>query len=164
LPLAGHFLELYRSRLGVGPVELAPAASERLLGHGWPGNIRELENVIHSALLVRQGAEIAARDLHLGPSNRPGLPGPDPVPPRAEVGFEALERALVALYDRNLGDLHAGIEAAVMRSAFNYCHRNQVQTARLLGISRNIVRARLLELGEIAPPGVRIPGLLPPAA
>jgi hypothetical protein len=36
-----------------------------------------------------------------------------------------------------------------MRTAFEYCHRNQLQTARLLGISRNIVRARLLQCGEL---------------
>ena len=36
-----------------------------------------------------------------------------------------------------------------MRTAFEYCHRNQLETARLLGISRNIVRARLLQCGEL---------------
>jgi sigma-54-specific transcriptional regulator len=41
-----------------------------------------------------------------------------------------------------------------MRAAYQYCHRNQLQTARLLGISRNVVRARLIELGEI-PAGPR---------
>ena len=42
------------------------------------------------------------------------------------------------------------IEDAVMRTAFDYCHRNQVQAARLLGISRNVLRARLIKSGEIA--------------
>jgi DNA-binding protein Fis len=41
------------------------------------------------------------------------------------------------------------IEETVMRSAFDYCHRNQVQAARLLGISRNVLRARLIKSGEI---------------
>jgi sigma-54-specific transcriptional regulator len=45
--------------------------------------------------------------------------------------------------------LHSLIEDAVIRTAYNFCHRNQVQTARLLGISRNIVRARLAQCGEI---------------
>ena len=60
-----------------------------------------------------------------------------------------VERALLALFDRNLPDLHAQVEGCLLRAAYGYCHRNQLQTARLLGISRNIVRARLIELGEI---------------
>jgi sigma-54-specific transcriptional regulator len=36
-----------------------------------------------------------------------------------------------------------------MRTAYEFCHRNQVQTARLLGISRNIVRAKLMQCGEL---------------
>ncbi len=37
-----------------------------------------------------------------------------------------------------------------MRTAYDYCHRNQLETARLLGISRNVVRDRLLRCGELA--------------
>ena len=54
-----------------------------------------------------------------------------------------------ALFDRNLPDLHAQVEACLFKTAYRTCHRNQLQTARLLGISRNVVRARLIELGEI---------------
>jgi sigma-54 dependent transcriptional regulator len=113
-----------------------------------------LENVIHSALVVSGGPEILATDLHLNP---PSLPTPAPASAPAAPAvvasgdpLAALDRALLTLYEHNLPDLHAQLEAAVMRTAFNYCHRNQLQTARLLGISRNIVRARLLQLGEIA--------------
>lgn len=38
-----------------------------------------------------------------------------------------------------------------MRTAYKYCQNNQLQTARLLGISRNIVRARLIQYGELNP-------------
>jgi sigma-54-specific transcriptional regulator len=164
LPLAGYFLDQYRQRLGSGPVEFQPVAARRLLEHPWPGNIRELENVIHSALVVSSGPEILAADLHLTPS----VPSPPATttaapPPTADAdGLGALEQALLALYDRNLPDLHGQLEAAIMRTAFTYCHRNQLQTARLLGISRNIVRARLLQLGEIA--GGSRGGELPPHA
>src|SRR5688572_11591104 len=43
LPLAQHFLEVYMRRLGAVSAELSPSAERRLLEHGWPGNIRELE-------------------------------------------------------------------------------------------------------------------------
>jgi len=145
LPLARYFLELYRQRLNAGPRALAPEAAALLLAHSWPGNIRELENVIHSAVLVGQGETIGAGDLPLGAPAQ-GAVAADPV--------QALEGALLALFEQGLPDLHARIEAAVMRTAYDYCDRNQLQTARLLGISRNVVRARLIELGAL-PAGPR---------
>jgi sigma-54 dependent transcriptional regulator len=149
LPLAQYFLELYRQRLGAGPVSLSAEAANRLLAHGWPGNIRELENVLHAALLVCQGGEITGADLRLGPGPLRRTDDPTTRDPLA-----ALESTLTALFDQNLPDLHGRIEAVLMKTAYAYCHRNQLQTARLLGISRNIVRARLIQLGEI-PGGIR---------
>src|SRR5690606_26741230 len=52
VPLARHFISVYRTRLGLDDIQLTPEAQERLLSYGWPGNIRELENVIHFALIV----------------------------------------------------------------------------------------------------------------
>jgi sigma-54-specific transcriptional regulator len=149
LPLAQYFLGLYRQRLGGRPSELTPEATRRLLEHSWPGNIRELENVIHSALLVSQGERITADDLLVRPAPERAAPPSRDVDPSAE-----LERALLGLFEQNLPDLHARVEETLMRAAFNYAHRNQLQTARLLGISRNIVRARLIQLGEV-PAGSR---------
>ncbi|MFO7177866.1 MAG: sigma-54 dependent transcriptional regulator [Pseudomonadota bacterium] len=144
LPLAEHFLRTFGARLGVSPAPLGPEAARRLLEHTWPGNIRELENAIHHALLVCQGPRIQPEDL--------GISEPPGIEKRGESDAEplsALERALIPLFERNLPDLYQRIERLVLRSAFEFCERNQVQTARLLGLSRNIVRARLLEFGEI---------------
>ena len=147
LPLAGYFLRLYSQRLGGGPATLSPEAEARLLGHGWPGNIRELENVIHSALLVARGDRIAPEDLPL--RDLPGvLAQPDPDP------LEALRLSMAALFERNLPDLHRRVEETLMRTAYRFCHRNQLQTARLLGISRNVVRARLIDIGELPASGI----------
>jgi sigma-54-specific transcriptional regulator len=147
LPLAEYFLRLHGQRLGGGLAALSPEAEQRLLGHSWPGNIRELENVIHSALLVASGPRIGPENLPLRDPVRP-LP-----PPSSPDPFEALRQALAALYEQNLPELHRRIEETVMRTAFRFCHRNQLQTARLLGISRNVVRARLLEMDELPGPG-----------
>jgi sigma-54-specific transcriptional regulator len=149
LPLARYFLELYRQRLGSAPSELEPEATRRLLEHSWPGNIRELENVIHSALLVSQGERITAEDLLMTPPREHAGAPARVVDPSAE-----LKRALLGLFEQNLPDLHARVEETLMRAAYDYSHRNQLQTARLLGVSRNVVRARLIQLGEV-PPGSR---------
>jgi sigma-54-specific transcriptional regulator len=144
LPLASYFLRLYGQRLSGAPASLSPAAEARLLAHGWPGNIRELENVIHSALLVARGPSVQADDLPL--RDLPGRVAATPDP------LEALRAAMVGLFERNLPDLHRRVEETLFRAAYRYCHRNQLQTARLLGVSRNVVRARLLELGELPAP------------
>lgn len=43
--------------------------------------------------------------------------------------------------------LYDVIDATAIRTAFSYCHRNQVQTAKLLGMSRNVLRAKLIRYG-----------------
>lgn len=63
--------------------------------------------------------------------------------------MERLREAFLDVFEEGGEDLHADIENELMRSAYEYCHRNQVQTAKLLGISRNIVRARLGQCGEL---------------
>ncbi|ROL71065.1 Fis family transcriptional regulator [Pseudomonas chlororaphis] len=63
--LAEYFLGIYSQRLDL-PVPLISEAAQRLLeGHSWPGNTRELENVIHFALLVSSGDEILPEHLNL---------------------------------------------------------------------------------------------------
>jgi anaerobic nitric oxide reductase transcription regulator len=59
LEIAGHFLELNRSRLGIRSLRLSPAAEQALLAYDWPGNVRELEHVISRAALraVTRGAK-----------------------------------------------------------------------------------------------------------
>ncbi|WP_434044570.1 MULTISPECIES: aliphatic sulfonate ABC transporter substrate-binding protein [Sorangium] len=169
LPLARYFLSMHASRVGAVPAELTPEAAKRLLDHPWPGNIRELENAIHHALLVCKGHRITPADLRLtallprastlppAPAAVPSLralPGGRAAPeaPLAtpEAPLAALESALLALFEQNRPGLHEHIEEVLMRTAYRYCHRNQLQAARLLGISRNIVRARLVQFGELA--------------
>jgi sigma-54-specific transcriptional regulator len=149
VPLARYFLEHYGQRLGARTRALSPAAVQSLLAHSWPGNIRELENVIHSALLVCQSEQIGPEHLNLSvrPLQEEKVDAkPDPL--------GALTRALVALFEEELPHLHDRVEATLIRTAFEHCNRNQLQTARLLGISRNVVRARLIGMGELAA-GVR---------
>ncbi|XXZ33937.1 sigma 54-interacting transcriptional regulator [Sorangium sp. So ce321] len=163
LPLARYFVDLYAQRLGSAPAALTAEAAARLLEHPWPGNIRELENAIHHALLVCKGSQIAVADLRLTalqprtatlppPSDRGGDRWAADVESQVRPAQQAasLEGALLALFEQNLPNLHEQIEETIIRTAYRYCDRNQLQTARLLGISRNIVRARLAQFGELA--------------
>jgi aliphatic sulfonates family ABC transporter substrate-binding protein len=145
LPLAEHFLEVYRRRLGVELPRLTERAALRLVEHPWPGNIRELENAVHHALLVCKNGLVSLDDLGLAQPHYEA-----PLERARPSGEQLLEVAFGELFERNLPNLYEHIEAALMRAAYNYCHQNQLQTARLLGVSRNVVRARLIQFGEIA--------------
>jgi sigma-54 dependent transcriptional regulator len=148
LPLTRYFLEMYRDRLGAsGHARITAEAEQRLLAHAWPGNIRELENVIHHALLVSHAGVITPGDLRLT-QLQPQASTSRPMPRGVEP--DLLERALLQLFEEERPDLYEHIERAVFRTAYLHCHRNQLQTSRLLGLSRNIVRARLIQFGDLA--------------
>lgn len=146
LPLARHFLEFYRQRLDLGPTELGADAAARLLEHSWPGNIRELENAMHHALLLCHGAQITPEDLRLSALDSRAASGARAAGDDARSSFQD---ALLELFEQDLPSLFEHIENLVLKTAYHHCSRNQLQTARLLGISRNVVRARLIRFGEI---------------
>jgi len=147
LPLAKHFMNVYLGHLGLDSAELSDSAKRALLSYPWPGNIRELENVIHHAMLVMRNERIEAQDLHLA-----RLTVDEPVserPSDISNSNSALEQALIGIFEGNGKNLYAEVESRVVRCAFEYCQSNQLQTARLLGISRNILRHRLKLYGML---------------
>lgn len=75
-PIAGHFCESIARRLGCGPIRLESAVRDALESYTWPGNIRELKNVISRAVLRAKAASpdsktVAVQTLHLGEEFRP---------------------------------------------------------------------------------------------
>ncbi|MES1186057.1 MAG: aliphatic sulfonate ABC transporter substrate-binding protein [Myxococcales bacterium] len=143
LPLARHFLQLYQQRIGIGSRALSAEAEELLLEHGWPGNIRELETAIHHALLRCRGRFVTPQDLRLSTAS-PRTDGKGASP------LSDFERALQQLFEESPPNLHELLDETIMRAAYRYAGQNQLKTARLLGISRNVVRARLIQYGEVA--------------
>jgi len=154
LPLTEHFLRLHAGPAGLDEVTLSSEAIQRLLDHPWTGNIRELENVLHRALIISQDGHIEAEDLLLG-SGLVRVPAPTPPPAAPDSLVRNMDGMLREIFDRGDPDIHQQIDAAVVTAAFHYCGQNQLQTARLLGISRNILRAKLAELGFIPGRGAR---------
>ncbi|MFO0727521.1 MAG: sigma 54-interacting transcriptional regulator [Myxococcota bacterium] len=113
LPLAQFFLEQARSRRGASPAPtLSPEVEERLRTHSWPGNARELKNVVEHALLLTSGDRIELSSLppSLGGKGVPRpptpaearspsapLPGPAQVSLRDEIAALEKRRILEAL-------------------------------------------------------------------
>jgi DNA-binding NtrC family response regulator len=167
LALADHFVNVYSKRLGLRHVRLSGEARQALLDYSWPGNIRELENVVHYALIVNSDGVIAVADLRLrGVYAPPAVAAQtatpaaiaEPVTPLPAAATpvlpaDPLERVaalLPALFAQPGDALYERLEALVIQSAYAHCQRNQVHTAALLGISRNVLRTQLKRFGLLS--------------
>ncbi|MDY7565591.1 sigma-54 dependent transcriptional regulator [Pseudomonas sp. RTC3] len=147
LPLTRHFIEVYSKRLGYGPISISAEAEHKLRSYSWPGNIRELENVIHHTLLICRNGLIQHNDLRLSNMRIERLDDTAPVDDSAAA---LLTRAFQTLFEEQAGALHEKVEDALLRAAYRFSHYNQVHTANLLGLSRNVTRTRLIKIGELA--------------
>jgi sigma-54 dependent transcriptional regulator len=175
IPLSKHFIGIYADKMKTDEAALTPEARAALLAYEWPGNIRELENVIHYALIVCRDRLIRADDLKLvGVLHRSRVASvpADPIDPAAadaeclpisaasapagvsaEPELNSLYRRLESLFGdlMKAGDpaLFDTVEQTLIRTVFVGSGRNQVQSARILGISRNILRTHLKRFGMI---------------
>lgn len=143
LPLAEYFSGVYGQKLGLKEVVLTAEAKQKLLQYPYPGNIRELENIIHYALLVARDGVILAENLKLPRFPRfheHGAPGEKDLASRLKEDF----LALIASGEEAVFDQAEGL---LLAAAMEHTGHNQVQAARVLGISRNVLRARLLRHG-----------------
>jgi sigma-54-specific transcriptional regulator len=162
LPLAQHFIGIYGPRLNLRDAMLSSEAQAALLRYQWPGNIRELENVIHFALIVSQHGVIRAADLKLvpvgGASRAPDAataaaaplqtssePLPADTPPNDAQ--QNLIDALDGLFAEARPHVFQNVEEALVRVAFIRAGENQVQAARVLGVTRNTLRTLLKRHG-----------------
>lgn len=143
LPLVDYFVQLYAQRLQLPVPTLLPETKHALLHYSWPGNIRELENVVHVALLISSGNVIRADNLRFSALPLPNQPASHGTP------FEAIATQLDRLFISPPPELYKHLEELIFKRAFNYCADNQVQTAKLLGISRNMLRTQLKHSGLI---------------
>jgi sigma-54-specific transcriptional regulator len=151
LPLVAHFLRMYSERLGIQQPDLLETTRDALLRYGWPGNIRELENVVHAALLTSREGVIRPENLRFAGSAlvSPAVPVSAPVSAMAgqDSGFDMIRRALRQLLDAQTPDLQERLEDLIVREAFTVSGDNQVKSAKLLGISRNNLRTLLKRHG-----------------
>lgn len=151
-PLVDHFLALYAQRGGRPVPKLAVAARARLHRYGWPGNIRELENTIHHAVLLAQGDTIEAEELMLaGVSLSDGRGGESD---RLEAALEQLLDEAVEAEVAQEG-VFERVNHTLVMLAMQRTRGNQVHAAKLLGISRNTLRTQLTRFGYLPARGER---------
>ncbi|MFP2958780.1 sigma-54-dependent transcriptional regulator [Myxococcus sp. 1LA] len=142
--LARHFVEKYNRRLNKKIEGIAEDAMVLLQGYAWPGNIRELENLIERVLLFADGPLITARDL------------PEPVRQGASIQAGANLANAVASLDVPTGEVGlkdivrmkaAELERDLIVKKLEETGGNVTRAARLLQISRKSLQTKMKEFG-----------------
>jgi DNA-binding NtrC family response regulator len=155
-PLVDHFVSRCNARLGKGVEGFSAAALDAMRAHAWPGNIRELENLVERMVLFASAERIELDDL------------PDSFVPAQRSDADA-DEDLDAAEDERAGSspshirlpldslgldlkeaVRAGsrlVEEALIREALAQTNSNVTRSARLLGISRRSLQSKMKELG-----------------
>ncbi|HLW53587.1 MAG TPA: sigma-54 dependent transcriptional regulator [Candidatus Angelobacter sp.] len=128
--LVKHFFARFARENESAPREVSPAALQLLMDYHWPGNVRQLENIIERALALSSSAVIDVNDIHLDKPARGGAGSSGGEAPFLPDGM-TLEQW----------------EDEMIREAMRRTGGNKSEAARLLGLSRNTLRYRLSKLG-----------------
>jgi two-component system response regulator PilR (NtrC family) len=144
--IADSILLRIAERSGLSPSGLSESAVRALRSHPFPGNVRELENILERALALAPGVELQAHDLQLPEPLAPASPPPEPgtlAPPVDQTEVFELEQGVPTDLEAYLGSVERGaILAALARTG-----HNRTAAAQLLGISFRQMRYRMRRLG-----------------
>lgn len=145
--LVEHFLAKFNERLKRNIKGVEPETSDVLRNYAWPGNIRELENVIERAVLFCDGQKLRPEDISQDVRAAPGLASVPPpmdfeVTSTGEGGLKEQVRVATSRLERDL------VRKALEQTAGNVTH-----AARLLKISRKGLQLKMKELGLREGPG-----------
>ncbi|MED6309828.1 MAG: sigma-54 dependent transcriptional regulator [Pseudomonadota bacterium] len=154
--LANFFAEKYAEANGVDRLPISPQAMDLLLSHAWRGNVRELENTMHRAVLLAQGNEIGTEAIVLSGGSQ------DEVASVAATAAAAVREngAEPELADGDnptkglVGRTVAEVERDLIIDTLQHCLGNRTHAANILGISIRTLRNKLKQYNE---EGVSVP-------
>ncbi|MDP2200369.1 MAG: sigma-54 dependent transcriptional regulator [Sulfurimicrobium sp.] len=130
VPLAQQFISRFSAGFGRAGISLSEGAARQLTQYGWPGNIRELENVIQRALILAPGDLIEAEHLHL------------PQPERKEPPPSGIELVTEPPLDMK------SLERAHIMEALAAVKGSRKLAAQRLGMSERTLRYKLQQYRE----------------
>jgi DNA-binding NtrC family response regulator len=138
LPLARLFLGRFRQRTGRAVEGFSPDAERRLLEHAWPGNARELRNVVERAVVLGEGTTVGADDVYI---------------PHAADSADAPPAPAVSSDSAPLGPPPslAEVEKKAVERALRYVSWNKTKAAEILGIRRPTIYEKI-KLYDLKPP------------
>jgi DNA-binding NtrC family response regulator len=146
IPLAEYFASKYATANGLDNKPLSSGASGILLAHHWRGNVRELENTMHRAILLSHGAKVEAEDIMVSGQNF----APDKMmlsgAPASADGKTSSGQANM------IGRTVADVERDLIIETLNHCLGNRTHAANILGISIRTLRNKLKLYSESGVP------------
>jgi len=137
--LIRHLLNHFNKQFNKGFQEIDDAAYDIILNYPWPGNIRELKNMVERVVLLEDDTVLRAE--HIPASIRQGLPSEKEL-----SGVRRLEMALSRPFPEDgmdFEDLLSGVEREIIEKAMREADGNQSAAARLLRLNRDKIRYRL---------------------
>jgi two-component system response regulator PilR (NtrC family) len=147
--LADHFLRKFGAEHGRTINGIDPDALSALVAHSFPGNVRELENLIERAVTLAPGDRVSVDTFPALSSLSPAAPALGPAPGLPEAGID-LEK-VVEDFERNL-----------IVKALDRTRGNRTEAARVLGVTFRSLRYRLSKLGITGGDSANDPGDEPP--
>lgn len=141
--LAQFFADKYSEANGIDKKKVSKAAAEKMKGYGWPGNIRELENTMHRAILVSMEDELEADAINLQQAGSVSAPPAQP-DAAASTGSKPTSRVenpggVESLVGRTISD----VERDMIINTLEHCLGNRTHAANILGISIRTLRNKL---------------------
>jgi len=130
--IADHFLEKYSNEWQMPKLKLSKAALKALQGYSFPGNVRELENVLQRAFTMCESDEISVEDLHL--------------PEETQAGVLSATPSSTNMANGNLEEYIENIERQAIHEALEATRWNKTAAAEKLGISFRALRYRCKKL------------------
>ncbi len=134
--LAQHFLKLFSEKNRKEVKGITPQAMDLLLKHPWPGNIRELENVMERSVILLRGEMVSERELPAALLSRAAACA-DAGRPEEQEGVE-----------REAASRLAEIEKQTILQVLDECGGNKSEAARRLGITRRTLKLKLRKYGR----------------
>jgi len=142
LLLARHFLQSHGRRYGKPNLRFSPDAERQLMEYFWPGNVREMRNMLEQTVLLAPGDVISTAQLALCPSLAPDA--------KIERDFRNSEPQGMSLpraaNNTDLADL-AEMERTLVVKTLERTGWNVTKSAKLLGLSRDMMRYRIEKMG-----------------
>jgi len=135
VPLAEHFLSWAAS--GPHIKQLGRGAIDKLTHYNWPGNVRQLRNVIERACVLTRSHTIEADDIDTAAGENRPIPSAPP--------------------ERDLPAAVAQLEEAMIRKALDACGGNRTEAARRLNINRQLLYTKMQRYGLIGSDSSEIP-------
>ena len=131
LQIAKHFLEEHGKHYGKKGLKFTAKAEEILINYGWPGNVREMRNMLEQCVLLAQGNEIDADQLTICPS----------LQVESWAGKAALDRRVPSLA-KPVSKVTED-EQELLQKTLEKTDWNVSKTAKILGLSRDMLRYRI---------------------